>query len=134
MHNEIGDRIKAFIKLCYGSQKLFAQITNLSQAHLNAYVVGSRTPGSDILIRFNDAGMSIDWLLTGNGEMFADNEAGRELRSKYEQESNENPANPESKIRMITEEELQRLAELAAKSTIEQLSIKAAATSKKKEE
>jgi transcriptional regulator with XRE-family HTH domain len=73
-----GDRLRAFIRARYRSQKIFAEIVGMSQAQVSFYVGENHLPGLEVLLRFQSAGLSIDWYLSGEGEMyFRSPEAGR---------------------------------------------------------
>jgi transcriptional regulator with XRE-family HTH domain len=80
----LGDRIKAFAKARYGTQKALAEALGMPESQLSGYVKGVKAPASDVMERFRQAGMSIDWLLSGEGEMDAappPNPIGIDLRT-----------------------------------------------------
>lgn len=52
----------------------------MSPQQLNAYLSGIRTPSSDILRRWADLGMNINWLLTGRGIDFIDEAVDPNMR------------------------------------------------------
>lgn len=52
----------------------------MSPQQLNAYLSGIRTPSSDILRRWADLGMNINWLLTGRGIDFIDEATDPNMR------------------------------------------------------
>ena len=80
--NITGNRIAEFAKLFYGSQKKFAIAIGISPQHLHAYVKKkSRKPGYEILEKFHQSGMSINWLISGTGKMTADNSIGKILEN-----------------------------------------------------
>ena len=54
-----------------------------NNSQISRYLNGSNFPSTDMLAKFYSAGMSIDWLLSGNGTMFVDNPEGRKLRFKF---------------------------------------------------
>jgi hypothetical protein len=49
---------------------------------LNSYFKQDSIPGGEFLTELWKVGISSDWILTGEGSMYADNEAGRALRKK----------------------------------------------------
>lgn len=53
-----------------------------SSGVLHKYASGLQKPGAKLLERMADVGCNIQWLLTGEGEMFAENDAGWDLREK----------------------------------------------------
>ena len=69
----LGQRLRRFIDRLYGSQKIFAKVVGISRPVLNRYIQGQNQPGADCLAKFQEAGLSIDWLLNGNGKMLNDN-------------------------------------------------------------
>lgn len=79
---QIPDRIKYFAKSCYGNFKVFCKELDISQSHLSHYLQGRRMPSLEMLQKFKEAGMSIDWLIDGEGDMFAQNEKGAMLKNE----------------------------------------------------
>lgn len=52
---------------------MFGKSLGVSRASLAYYERGERTPDANVLSRYRtDLGVSLEWLLTGAGEMFAD--------------------------------------------------------------
>jgi len=80
---QISDRIKYFAKNCYGNLKAFCEELGISQSHLSHFLQG-RMPSFEMLQKFREAGMSIDWLIDGAGDMFANNEKGILLKSEFD--------------------------------------------------
>jgi len=78
---QISDRIKLFAKNCFGNLKAFCEELGISQSHLSHFLQG-RMPSFEMLQKFKEAGMSIDWLIDGTGDMFANNEKGILLKSE----------------------------------------------------
>ncbi|MCX7736815.1 MAG: helix-turn-helix domain-containing protein [Candidatus Kapabacteria bacterium] len=78
-----GDRLKKFINLFYENQITFAEIIDMNKDVLNRYIQNKTFPGQDALIKFQKTGVSLDWLITGKGSMFAKNRVGIELLMKY---------------------------------------------------
>jgi len=85
---QIGQRIEKFTRECYHTQTYFAECIGITISSLNRYIKGKYTPKFDMLLKFFDAGMSIDWLLNGSGSMYANNEKGREFKKKYKSTEN----------------------------------------------
>jgi len=61
----IGDRIKEFGNLHYSSLTEFARELGMAMPNLSSYIHNNREPGTGILLRLENLGCSIDWLLTG---------------------------------------------------------------------
>jgi len=69
----IGDRIREFGLSKFETLTAFALNLGTSPQSLNQYINGDRMPGSNILNKLSDLGCSIDWLLTGEGDMLKQN-------------------------------------------------------------
>jgi transcriptional regulator with XRE-family HTH domain len=80
----IGKRLEDFIKKAYKMQREFAATTGISAQQVNNYVTNRSKPSVSILKKFNVAGLNLNWLLMGNGSMFARNETGDRLRLIHE--------------------------------------------------
>lgn len=85
----VGERLAQFIKKSYKIQKEFAEFTKISAQQVNNYVTGRSKPSIDVLEKFVRAGLNSNWLLTGEGIMFADNIAG----TKFSNATNGNGIN-----------------------------------------
>ncbi len=100
----LGQRILHFIDVCYGTQKRFAEETGIGAIQLNRYINDKTSPGIEALIRFKDSGMSIDWLVEGEGSMFANNHKGRALQVQQGNLQRGDKVTPYDRIRIwITE-------------------------------
>lgn len=53
-----------------GNKSELARAINMTPRALNSYLKGDRAPGAGILMKLQDQGVSIDWLLTGDGEIY----------------------------------------------------------------
>lgn len=71
----LGQRLKRFINRVYGSQKKFADVVGIATPVLSRYIQGTMLPGADYLSKFQEAGLSIDWVLDGKGKMLYENSA-----------------------------------------------------------
>jgi len=71
MHNRISDRLKRVIKELDMTYKEFAEKCGIPYRTLQNYLLGKREPNASnlekICIRM---GINVNWLLTGEGEMF----------------------------------------------------------------
>ncbi|MFA6571694.1 MAG: helix-turn-helix transcriptional regulator [Bacteroidota bacterium] len=79
---KIGNKIKLFIKTCYESQTFFAKLICVDRTYLNRIINDKISPGLDILSKLNLSGISLEWLLNGNGSMYSANAVGEKLRKK----------------------------------------------------
>lgn len=72
MRHEISKRLKQTRENLGLSQSAFGKKIGLSFQHVSRYERGVISPTSDILTRLHERlNVSIDWLLTGRGSMFA---------------------------------------------------------------
>ncbi len=70
----IGERIRAFATYKYGKINDFADSLGMGAPNVQAYMRGARKPGSAVLQKIQKLGCNLDWLLTGEGEMYAVND------------------------------------------------------------
>ncbi len=77
-----GKRIRLFGETVYASIKDFATDLQMAPSNLQKYMNSEREPGMGILVRMLEMGCNINWLLSGKGRMFADNETGRALEKE----------------------------------------------------
>lgn len=77
-------RFQLFIDEIYkGDLKEFSQVTGINLSALYKYRKTS-LPDAEALGKMEEnAGVSISWLITGNGDMFANNAIGKALRKKH---------------------------------------------------
>lgn len=75
--------MKLFAETAYGSIRAFAQEMKVKSPTLYPYFRDEKEPGTPVLLRYAYAGGNINWLLIEEGDMFADNGKGRELRSRF---------------------------------------------------
>lgn len=83
MSLKLGERLKIFIDICYPNQVNFADYCKINSNLITRYITHRNVPHVDTLQVFFEAGVSIDWLLSGSGSMFANNKTGNHLRQKY---------------------------------------------------
>ncbi|MCX6152557.1 MAG: helix-turn-helix transcriptional regulator [Candidatus Kapabacteria bacterium] len=76
-------RLIQFFELVCDKQDELADLLNVSQSTISRYRDGKISPSTEILEKLSDLGLSLDWLFTGKGLMFADNEKGQRLYDKY---------------------------------------------------
>jgi hypothetical protein len=74
---DLGTRLKEWLLRVYGSMYQASLSVGMHPSSLNKYTSGKHLPGSGILIRLAELGCNINWLLTGEGDMFSDSEVGR---------------------------------------------------------
>lgn len=82
MH-ESGERLREFARRCYRSVAELEREMEVGKV-LGQYVRGPSEPGFGLLQRLYRAGCNINWLLSGEGSMYAPNARGRELRKEIE--------------------------------------------------
>lgn len=77
-------RLKKFIETVYQYPAVFAKALGISEAVISRYLSGGSMPNKKNLALFEEAGgLSVSWLLTGQGDMFSVTAKGRELRKKH---------------------------------------------------
>jgi transcriptional regulator with XRE-family HTH domain len=84
----LAERLEAFIDATTLKNKEFAEILQMKSSQLQKYLAGT-SPSSETLEKLARAGCNVHWLVTGEGGMYAENEAGRALQA------NSNAYNPE---------------------------------------
>lgn len=77
----IGPRIKAFAKAAFGTQTALAEDLGMSTGQLSDYVSGRKSPGAEFLARLRERGASVDWILSGKGEMLLPSEEDIEAQA-----------------------------------------------------
>lgn len=71
MQNDIGNRLKFLIEQLNISYKEFSKITGIPYPTLQDYIGGKRIPGGENLQKISmQLHVNLNWLLTGEGEMF----------------------------------------------------------------
>lgn len=82
----LGERIEFFIEICYGNKRNFAEILGVRYSTLSKYISGSVTLSINELTLLKKSGMSLNWLIDGEGPMFANNKNGVTLRKRISNE------------------------------------------------
>ena len=81
-----GQRLRLFGATRFGTGKgaitTFAKALGMKPSNLHKYLANEREPGTAVLARISELGCNIHWLVSGEGEMFANNALGEELRRK----------------------------------------------------
>ena len=67
---EFPNRIDLIMKTLKVNQAGFAKLLGVSKGIISEFAGGSREPSKDFLFGISKLGISLDWFLTGNGEMF----------------------------------------------------------------
>jgi transcriptional regulator with XRE-family HTH domain len=78
-----GSRLKEYIFKYYDNQKHFADLLEISPSLINRYINDSASPGLDNVIKFQLAGLSIDWLTSGEGLPLLDISFIENMRKLY---------------------------------------------------
>ena len=72
--DSIGSRIKEFAVQKHGSIKALADALGKNPANVHKYISGDRSPGLSFLDGLKSLGCNIEWLRTGKGEMYINDE------------------------------------------------------------
>ncbi len=75
----IGERLRIVADVV-GGVKSLAELWGMASPGLYAYFNNRTKPGAEVLLRLHEIGFSIEWLLAGEGSMYARNAAGEQLR------------------------------------------------------
>lgn len=78
-----GQRLREFVDTVYSTVKAFAEAVGMQPSNLHKYLNDEREACISVLARFAEAGCNIHWMVAGEGDMFADNEKGREFRRRF---------------------------------------------------
>jgi len=81
--SEVGKRLKKFIVENYGEIKIFSEKFNIPTSTLSLYINGKRDPGAEQLSKIYNSGCDLNWLMDGEGDMYAGNEAGMYLAEQH---------------------------------------------------
>ena len=100
--NQIGARLRTWIELIYETQFEACRSLDIQPSTLYRYMAGTNSPSADFLMKLAETGLSISWMLTGEGSMYADSLVGQSLRSKHDQERSTAQPNGHSSIRRST--------------------------------
>lgn len=122
-----GERLRHFAKEHSKTLAAFAEGLGIVPQQLQPYVSGERFPKDDLLEKIAMMGCNLNWLVTGEGSMYADNEAGWALQRKnndYNKNRDDNIGSVldgrsvlEQKVytNVISEEEVNQLESLTKK-------------------
>jgi hypothetical protein len=77
-----GERLRTVAEI-FGGVKELAEKLSVKPQSLYPIFKGEENMGRKVGARLTEAGINYDWYLTGLGEVFADNDEGKNLRAKY---------------------------------------------------
>lgn len=105
------ERIKFFAKNYYGGIGKLASHINMPQSTFSQYTSkkNPQNPGHDFLKKMYNAGCSINWILFGDGEVFAENEIGIKLRKVDIVDSKIKMNSDNVNINILTEKDLKKI-------------------------
>lgn len=83
MDRAIADRIREFIRINYKSYAEFARVVGTDRSRITSYVKGRTSPALKNLKSLYDAGLNTEWLMTGQGNMYANNDTGVTLSKEF---------------------------------------------------
>lgn len=67
----IGNRLRQYALSEHGSLKAFSDAIGMHPGNVQKYINDKREPGAKLLKTLLDDGLNVQWLLTGEGGMFA---------------------------------------------------------------
>lgn len=83
----LGERLRTITELAFSKQMQACAAFDIGTlGQLRLYFINQSLPGGRVLSAIASYGFSVDWLLTGNGSMFAATEAGMALRKRLLEE------------------------------------------------
>lgn len=102
------ERLKFFAKKYYGGIGKLASHINMPQSTFSQYTSkkNPQNPGHDFLIKMYNSGCSVNWILFGDGDIFAHNEVGIKLKKADIVDSKVDVSSNELKINVLSEKEL----------------------------
>jgi transcriptional regulator with XRE-family HTH domain len=118
----LAERLEQFIAATLLKNKVFAERLGMQPTQLQKYLSGT-SPSAETLEKFAEAGCNIHWLITGEGRMYADNEAGRKLKKAHQGIGKEHEPELMGNLTDIPEFN-QRVIDIADLETIESLITK----------
>lgn len=80
---EMGQRLKKFLNVIGMPQAELAKRLSNPRQNISKYINGTLNI-QNITADLHEIGCNLTWLFTGEGSMFADNEAGRKLAKEHE--------------------------------------------------
>ena len=93
MENLITQRVREFLSCNSISINSLAKQINVAQATLNPQLRGDRTLAANIVVKILEAfpGISAEWLLRGEGEMYKSNSGSVQVEATITPPQNESP-------------------------------------------
>lgn len=61
----IGERLRQFAKDKFGTIRKLAELLEMSEENLSQYTRDKSKPGANILLKLNELGCDLNWLITG---------------------------------------------------------------------
>lgn len=68
---DIRIRLNEIINSRFNNKTEACRKLNIAQSQLSRYLSGNLKPGTEFIIKLSDLGININWLFTGDGEMFS---------------------------------------------------------------
>ena len=117
-----GERLKFYIDIITGlSRNKIAEMLDTSKQNISNYVNDLSLPNKEVMVKLRDVlGVSIDWLYSGDGNIFLNNEAGDFFRERYEWiEKSKNYNKKDAEEKRVTREGNEPDPEYATKKELE---------------
>jgi len=104
----MNERLEEIRKYAQMSKKNFAEKISISSVAYHNYVQGKRQIPSEIAIKINELfDVSIDWLLTGKGEMFLSENSSNKIVKKINGGNNNIAINQDSEVNQTINNNIQ---------------------------
>ena len=98
---DFGKRLKQFAVTAYDEIRVFAAAMEVSPSTVSMWFGMKKIPGGESLEKIYNAGCSIDWLISGKGNMLVENEAGLKIKERLNF-----PNEDEEEIKSMTYEKM----------------------------
>jgi hypothetical protein len=100
---KLGYRLRMFALMAFDELNKFSTAIGTSPAVVSQWLGDIKMPSCLYLERIYRTGCNLNWLVSGDGEMLADNEAGNALKEKNEKSENHLIEKEVYSIPMITD-------------------------------
>lgn len=117
-------RLRYFIKIVYdGRSADLARAMGISAQALSSYLSGKRNYGIHFIEKLWKVGCNTNWLLYGDGLVFANNPVGQQLQQKFQNDENfvQTIAPSVATVDRLNRSDLKELTETITRNTIKQL-------------
>ncbi len=80
---DFGTRLGQFVNENFVSVLKFSYRIEIGPSLIHKYINNKSSPGHNVLQKLYEAGCNINWLLSGEGEMWNETEEGKKLKEEH---------------------------------------------------